>query len=105
MIAYDVATKLLDTESFSQHNFAGLISGITFIVLLSQEKPLRWKEIHTHTHTRARTHTHMIKKYQSIHASENAYFWLHLLQKSKTCKCEDILQKQSPEVFCNKRCF
>ena len=58
MIAYDVATKLLDTESFSQHNFAGLISGITFIVLLSQEKPLRWKEIHTHTHTRARTHTH-----------------------------------------------
>ena len=58
MIAYDVATKLLDTESFSQHNFAGLISGITFIVLLSQEKPLRWKEMHTHTHTRAHAHTH-----------------------------------------------
>ena len=58
MIAYDVATKLLDTESFSQRNFAGLISGITFIVLLSQEKPLRWKEIHTRARARARAHTH-----------------------------------------------
>ena len=49
MIVYDVATKVLDTESFPQH-IAGLISGITFIVLFSQEKPLRWKEINTHTH-------------------------------------------------------
>ena len=50
MIVYDVVTKVLDTESFPQHNIAGLISGITF-VLFSQEKPLRWKEIHTHTQT------------------------------------------------------
>ena len=41
MIVYDVATKVLDTEIFPQGNIAGLISGITFIVLLSQEKPLR----------------------------------------------------------------
>ena len=53
MIAYDVATKLLDTESFPQHNIAALISGITFIVLFSS-KPLWWKNTHTHTHT----HTH-----------------------------------------------
>ena len=62
MIAYDVATKLLDTESFPQHSIAGLISGISFVVLFSQEKPLRWKDTHTHTHTHARmharTHTH-----------------------------------------------
>ena len=45
MTVYDVATKVLNTESFPQHSIAGLISGITFIVLLSQEKPLRWKKI------------------------------------------------------------
>ena len=39
MIVYDVAMKLLDTESFSQHNIAGLIPGVTFIVLFSQKKP------------------------------------------------------------------
>ena len=62
MIFYDVATKVLGTESFPQHNIVGLISGITFIILFSQEKRLRWKEInthtHTHTHTHARTHAH-----------------------------------------------
>ena len=45
------ATKVLDTKIFPQHNIAGLIFGITFIVLFSQEKPLGWKEKHTHTHT------------------------------------------------------
>ena len=60
MIVYDVATKELDTESFPQHTIADLNSGITFIVLFSQEKPLRWKEINTHTHTH--THTHCISK-------------------------------------------
>ena len=58
MILYDVTTKVLDTESFPQHNIAGLISGITFIVLFNQEKPLRWKEINTHTHTHTHTHIH-----------------------------------------------
>ena len=41
MIVYDVATKVLGTELFPQHNHADLNSGITFIVLLSKEKPLR----------------------------------------------------------------
>ena len=54
MIVYGVTKEVLDTESFPHHDVAGLISGITFIVLFNQEKPLRWKEIHTHTHT----HTH-----------------------------------------------
>ena len=58
MIVYDVAAKVFDTESFPQHNIVGLISGITFIVLFSQEKHLRWKKINTHTHTRARARTH-----------------------------------------------
>ena len=51
MVADDVMTKVLDTKSFPQHNIAGLISGITFIALLSQDKPLQLKEINTHTHT------------------------------------------------------
>ena len=54
MIAYDVATKLLDTESFPQHNIAGLISGITFILLSTT--PLSWKKTHTQTHTHTRMH-------------------------------------------------
>ena len=41
MIDYDVSTKVLDTEIFSYHTIADLISGITFIVLFCQEKPLR----------------------------------------------------------------
>ena len=55
MIVYDVATKVLDTESFPLHNIAGLI---TFIVLFSQDKPLRWNKINTHAHTYTHTHTH-----------------------------------------------
>ena len=41
MIVYDVATKVTDTEIFPQGSITGLTSGITFIVLFSQEKPLR----------------------------------------------------------------
>ena len=55
MIVYDVATKVLVTELFPHHNITGLNSGITFIALFSQEKPLRWTEINTYTHT----HTHI----------------------------------------------
>ena len=51
MIVFDVATKVLGTEEFLQHNIAELNSGTTLIVLFSQEKPLLWKEINTHTHT------------------------------------------------------
>ena len=75
MIAYDVATKVLDTESFPQYNIAGLI---TFIVLFSQEKPLRWNEINTHTnthtHTYTHTHTHAyIYIYTDIHTNRTFY--------------------------------
>ena len=73
MIVYDLATKVLDIETFPQHTIPDLISGITLIVSLSQEKPLRWKEknthIHAHTHTRthARTHTHTHSLTQQTH--------------------------------------
>ena len=49
MIVYDVATKILGTEVFPQHDIGYLNSGITF-VLFSQGKPVRWKEINTHTY-------------------------------------------------------
>ena len=49
MIAHDIATKVLDTELFPRHAIDDLNSGITFIVLFSQEKPLRRKKINTHT--------------------------------------------------------
>ena len=59
MIVYHTATKVFDTEIFLQHTIAALNSGITFIALFSQEKPLRRKEIHTHAHTHTHTqHTH-----------------------------------------------
>ena len=45
MIVYDVVTKVLDTEPFPQHNTAGLISGITFTVSFSQEKPYGGKYV------------------------------------------------------------
>ena len=76
MIVHDVATKVLDRESSTQYNIAGLISGITFIVLLSQEKPLRWKEkkhIHTkHTHTRARARKQQILRQMRWYVSNTA---------------------------------
>ena len=76
MIVCDVATKVLDTEIFPQSNIAGLISGITFIILFGQEKPLRWKEIntytHKHTHKHPNPHTHTHK-----HIHTNTYTHTH----------------------------
>ena len=57
MIVYDVATKVLDTELFPQPNIAGLISGITFVVLQSGET---FTVEHTHTHTHTHTHKHAV---------------------------------------------
>ena len=51
MIAYAVATKVFDTESFPLHNITDLSSGITSIVLFSQEHPLWWNEINKHTNS------------------------------------------------------
>ena len=42
---------------FAIFTIADLNSSITFLVLFSQEKPLRWKEINTHTHTHTHAHT------------------------------------------------
>ena len=53
MIVFDVTTKVVIAEN----TMADLNSDITFVVLLSQEKPLRRKKIHTHTYTHTHTHT------------------------------------------------
>ena len=62
MIVFDAETNVLDTEIFPQDTIADLNSSITFILLFSRKKSLRWKEIkahtHTHTHTHPPTHTH-----------------------------------------------
>ena len=38
MIVYDMVMNVLDTKWFPQHSIAGLISGITFIVLFQSEE-------------------------------------------------------------------
>ena len=43
MIAYDVATEVFGTELLLQYKIVYRISGITFIVFFSQEKPLQWE--------------------------------------------------------------
>ena len=63
MIVYEVATKVLDTESFSQRNIAGLISSITFVVLLIQEKG-NTVEGNKHTPTRTVASSHL--KYENL---------------------------------------
>ena len=60
MIVLDAETKFLDTKilhSIPSQTWTPAFH-ITFIVLLSQETPLRWKEISTHAHARTHTHTH-----------------------------------------------
>ena len=51
MIVFVAETKILTTEVFPKYNITDLTSDITFIVLLTQEKPLQWKEINTHTYS------------------------------------------------------
>ena len=41
MIVFEAETKLLGTKIFPQHAIPELNSGVTFVVLFSQEKPLR----------------------------------------------------------------
>ena len=81
MIVYDLVTKVLSTELFLQYNIADLNSGITFIALLSQEKPLplneRNKHIHTHTHTHTHTRTHALTHATSITVLQLAQTNLH----------------------------
>ena len=57
MIVYDMVMHVLDTKWFPQHNIAGLISGITFIVLF-QLGEASTVEGNKHTHTHLHTHTH-----------------------------------------------
>ena len=64
MIVYDVATKV----------HAGLVSDTTFIVLFSQEKPLRWKQINTHTHIQTLTSTERYDRMTTLKGTESLIF-------------------------------
>ena len=57
MIVFDMTAKVLGTGKFSQLTIAYLISGITLIVLLSQEKPLPLKEINAQIQTDTKIYT------------------------------------------------
>ena len=58
VIVYKVPTKVLDTEIFPQYKIAGLISGITFILLFQSGEAFTVKgNKHTYTHTHTHTHT------------------------------------------------
>ena len=50
MIVYDMVMNVHDTKLFPQHSIAGLISGITFIVLF-QSGEASTVEGNKHTHT------------------------------------------------------
>ena len=79
MTVYDAATKVLYKKSFPQHSIAGLISGITFIVLFQSGEAFTVegnKHTHTHTHTHTRTHTH-------THTHTNSKQLTALCQKNK----------------------
>ena len=54
MIVYDMVMNVLDTKRFPQRNIAGLISGITFIVLF-QSGEASTVEGNKHTHTQVQT--------------------------------------------------
>ena len=97
MIVYDVAMKVLDTGSFPQHNIAGLISGITFIFLLSREKPLWWKEINTYTHTHTHTHTHT--PHAHTHTQNREDSQLHKLFKKAHISHKYLLALKGVLIF------
>ena len=65
--------RYLTQNHFLQYNIAGLIFGITFIVLISQEKSLRWKQINTHTHTHTHTYTISITWWNSPCRGKGTY--------------------------------
>ena len=65
MIVYDMVMNVLNTKQFPQHNIAGLISGITFIVLL-QSGETSMVEGNKHTHTHLHTHGQIPKNISGV---------------------------------------
>ena len=111
MIAYDVATKVLDTKIFHPHTITDLISDITFIVLFSQKKPLPWKNIDTHRHTQTHTRFQQIIEDSTCLFSENRHFDQNLsrqyaLDWKENRECSDVLRYSDPPISeawtCNK---
>ena len=62
MIVYDMVMNVLDTKWFPQYNIAGLISGITFIVLF-QSGEASTVEGNKHTRTKAAIHRYSKNSY------------------------------------------
>ena len=81
MITYDVATKVLDSEIFPQHPIADIISGITFIVLFSQEMSYThtYTRTRTHAHTHTHTHTHTLKNQKSLKTRAETSFTPYII--------------------------
>ena len=52
MIAFDVVTKLLDTEKFPPHTIADLNSGLHFMHTRTHARTHAPTPTHTHAHTR-----------------------------------------------------
>ena len=92
MIVYDMVMKVLDKKSFSQHNTAGLISAITFV--LFSQKPLWWKEINTHPHPHTHPHT---PTHPPTHTHTHTHIHTPLYQKSI-----NYLEILAPRVPVNK---
>ena len=107
MIAYDVVTKFLDTKLFLQHTIVDLNSDTPFIVLFSQEKPLRLKKINTHTYTHTHTHTHThfnVVLFQLLSYSILLYFYKFWIS------CQDAWKLNKVEfaaefLFTVRRCL
>ena len=73
-----MVTRRLDTEFFPQHTITDLNSGITFIVLFRQEKPLRQEGINTHTDTHTHTNPHLPPTHTYTHINTNTHIQTHI---------------------------
>ena len=105
MIAYDVATKVFDTESFPQDAIADISSGIIFNVLFSQEKQLRQKEINTLCQKcDVFLFSYIRNKYilVSTFSSFYSYTKIHELLKLDNKGALQIKINHSTQVFCGE---
>ena len=124
IIFFDEKTKVLDTEIFWQYIITDLNSGITFIVLFSQEKSFQSMNINTHIHIHTHTHSErkevlmlkMLKKIKYINGvldqkMEKCYqFWLVKAINTqnlvnKLGRCFGTISMQIAEYHGNKKIY
>ena len=75
VIAYDVVTKVLDSEIFPQHTIADLKLWYYIYCFVQSGEAITVKEnTHTHTHTQTHTYTHAhTHTYTHIHMHAHTY--------------------------------